>query len=194
MLHSAGLLQPAISVSESLRSEGDAKASPFFLNIGPESDSLQVMSAIRKALYRLAPFYWRIFKPLTLGSRAIVVRNQKVLLVRLSYARGWYLPGGGVAKGESFLSGLCRELQEECAIDAQDAELFGLYFTTKQKKIDHVAIYVVREFKELSNSPHDPEIEESRFFAFDALPADTSPATKRRLQEFVSGAKRSEQW
>lgn len=152
------------------------------------------MSMHHSIAYRLVRIYWRLFRPLTLGSRAIVVRDDQALLVRLSYAKGWYLPGGGVDRRESFRACVIRELREECGIETSSPELFGLYFTTKQNKTDHVAIYVVREFTMPSMSSNDPEIAEMRFFPLDALPEATSPATRRRIEEWRSGRPASSEW
>ena len=152
------------------------------------------MKLHRRFIYHCVNLFWRFCKPLTLGSRAIVVQDEKVLLVRLSYVKGWYLPGGGVAKGESFYSGAIRELKEECGIVPKKLVLFGLYFTTRHGKVDHVAIFLVTEFSWLTDNSKDPEIDEMRFFPFDSLPEETTPATKRRIQEYLSGSPRSDQW
>ena len=148
----------------------------------------------RTALYRLVQLYWRVFKPTVLGSRVIVARDGQVLLVRLSYAKGWYLPGGGLKKRESFQQAALRELREECGLNAENAELFGLYFSTRQGKIDHVAIFTITEFTKLEGSTQDPEISETGFFDLLELPPDTTPATRRRIGEYLAGRPTSIEW
>jgi ADP-ribose pyrophosphatase YjhB (NUDIX family) len=148
----------------------------------------------RTALYRLIQLYWRVFKPTVLGSRVIVARDGQVLLVRLSYAKGWYLPGGGLKKRESFQQAALRELREECGLNAENAELFGLYFSTRHGKADHVAIFTITEFTKLEGSTRDPEISEMGFFDLLELPPDTTPATRRRIGEYLAGRPTSIEW
>ena len=143
--------------------------------------------SFQRALYFVARLYWRIRRPVTLGSRVLLVRGGRVLLVRLSYVDGWYLPGGGVNAGESFREGALRELREECAIEALEAKFSGLYFNSKEGKADHVALYLVTESRDIPGAKPDSEIDEVAFFDPKELPAQTSPATRRRIGEFFSG-------
>ena len=65
----------------------------------------------------------------TLGVRAAVFDAEgRVFLVKHSYMPGWYLPGGGVDRGETMRQALERELMEEAGIRLTGpAMLFGLY-------------------------------------------------------------------
>ena len=148
----------------------------------------------RRFIYRLARLYWRVFEPLTLGSRALVIRDDQILLVRLSYAEGWHLPGGGVDREESHYEAVIRELKEECAIRAQSPKIFGLYYSSRAGKRDHIAIYEVREFEQLPNARPDPEIVEARFFDLKQLPQDLSTGTRRRIAEFRGETEISFEW
>jgi ADP-ribose pyrophosphatase YjhB (NUDIX family) len=155
---------------------------------------MKISAPFRRFIYGLICWYWRAFKPVVLGSRALVIRDGKVLLVRLSYTDGWYLPGGGVARGESFHAAALRELREECALAARDARFFGLYFSRKQGKTDHVAVFVVTDFDKIEGVSPDAEIKEIAFFPLEALPNDATPATRRRVREYLSGAATTDQW
>lgn len=106
----------------------------------------------------------------------------------MSYTDGWCLPGGGVDRGESFKTAIVRELQEECAIIANDPRLFGLYHSTKTGKTDHVAIFVITQFDQDPTTPADPEIQEMRFYPAQELPGDTTPATRRRISEYLNAS------
>ena len=61
--------------------------------------------------------YWRIAKPVTFGVRAVVqAQDGRVLLVKHTYDKYWYLPGGAVKRGEAAEAALTRELREELGI------------------------------------------------------------------------------
>jgi ADP-ribose pyrophosphatase YjhB (NUDIX family) len=50
-----------------------------------------------------------------------VTRDGKVVLVRLTYAPGWRVPGGGLKRGEGQEQGLLRELREEIGLISHGA-------------------------------------------------------------------------
>lgn len=145
---------------------------------------------------RLAHFAFRILRPMTLGVRALALDGDgRVFLVRHTYVPGWHLPGGGVEAGETLLESLARELREEANLEMTGAPaLLGVYFNRKSSRRDHVAIYVVRDFRSLGARKGDWEIAEARFFARDELPADTSEPTQARLAEALDGAALSPYW
>jgi ADP-ribose pyrophosphatase YjhB (NUDIX family) len=144
---------------------------------------------------RLARDVKGLLSPLRLGVRGIILDLEgRVLLVRHTYVSGWYLPGGGVEAGESAGAALARELSEECGIELLGApQLHGFFFNPKTSRRDYVACYVVREFR---LTPFEPnfEIAEARFFPAEAMPADTSPATRARLAELLTGASVPDVW
>lgn len=141
---------------------------------------------------RLKKLYYQILQPITLGSRCLVVSGNTVLLVKHSYAKGWYLPGGGVEKGESFRDAAKREVREETGLDVDDLTLFHLYYSRIEGKNDHIALFTTTEFK---GEPHitGGEITEITFAPFDQLPPDTSPATRQRIAEYL-GETRADKW
>jgi NUDIX domain-containing protein len=57
--------------------------------------------ALRGA-HQIQKAYWKLFRPMTLGVRVLLVKESSVVLVQHSYMDGWFLPGGGVKKGERF--------------------------------------------------------------------------------------------
>lgn len=135
-------------------------------------------------------------RALTLGVRAAAFDAQgRVFLVRHTYTPGWYLPGGGVEKGENALAALARELREEgeIALCAPPA-LFGLYLNRAAGARDHVALYVARDIRQMRAKAPDMEIAESGFFAPDALPPEATPATRARLREIAGAAPIDPYW
>jgi ADP-ribose pyrophosphatase YjhB (NUDIX family) len=158
--------------------------------------------ALQRLRRRLEPvisrglhFYWRFSRPATLGTRAIVVDGTgRIFLVKHSYVEGWHLPGGGVETGETLLEALARELAEEGNIRLGAApQLFGIYFNKRISRRDHVALFIVRDFRQDGPRPNH-EIVEHGFFSLDALPQDTSRGTRARVAEVFGGAAVSELW
>ena len=145
---------------------------------------------------RMMHFYWRWSRPVTLGTRALVIDGTgRIFLVKHSYVEGWHLPGGGVETGETLLTALARELEEEGNIRLTGMpRLFGMFFNKRVSRRDHVALFVVREF--LQETPPQPnrEIIDHGFFALDALPGDVSRATRARIAEVFGAAAVSELW
>ncbi len=138
--------------------------------------------------------YWRMLRPRTRGARAIVVDEKgEVLLVKHSYgSQYWYLPGGGVKRGESPEQAVRREICEELEIHLDETVAFGQYTNQVEGKIDTVYIYCARIQRQPAKT--SPEIALARWFPVDHLPVDTSPATRRRLTEYLGMAERSEAW
>src|SRR5580765_3762409 len=68
--------------------------------------------------HRLMMLRWFVTRPRTLGVRAIVLSpDGRIVMVRHSYVRGWYLPGGGREAGEDPQAAILRELREEIGLD-----------------------------------------------------------------------------
>jgi 8-oxo-dGTP pyrophosphatase MutT (NUDIX family) len=140
-------------------------------------------------LRRAFHLYWRIARGMTLGVRGVVLDgDDKVFLVRHSYVAGWHLPGGGVEVGETFLEALRRELMEEGRIElAGEPVLHGLFFNGHVSRRDHVAVYVVRQFRQDRLPKPNHEIVECGFYAAGALPAETTRGTRLRIAEVLDG-------
>jgi 8-oxo-dGTP pyrophosphatase MutT (NUDIX family) len=158
------------------------------------------MSAARQALEpvlrRVFHLYWRFSRGMTLGVRGLVLDPEgRIFLIKHSYVSGWHLPGGGVEPGETVLQALERELREEGNIELTGSPRFhGLYFNGHVSDRDHVALFIVRAFRQ--NAPPQPnhEIIAHGFFASDALPEGTSSATRARIAEALSGAPAQDRW
>jgi ADP-ribose pyrophosphatase YjhB (NUDIX family) len=147
-------------------------------------------------LRRLFHLYWRFARGLTLGVRAVVIDGTgRVFLVKHSYVAGWHLPGGGVEVGETLMTALTRELGEEGNIElSEQPDFFAIYFNRRASRRDHVALYIVRAFRQSAPPKPNHEIIAHGFFAPDALPEDTTRATRARISEVLDGRAIAELW
>lgn len=155
------------------------------------------MALLHRLLGRAARIVWRVTRPRTIGVRAVLLdpAGARVALVRHTYIDGWYLPGGGVKKGEGVTQALHRELAEEVAVtDAMVEQVLGVYHNRREGKDDHVVVYVARAGGDALHGADALEVAEVGWFALDALPEGTTPATRRRIAEFRAGTTGSGAW
>ena len=147
----------------------------------------KLRSTLEPALRRVLHLYWRFARGMTLGVRAVVLDgDNRVFLVKHSYVAGWHLPGGGVETGESFGEALRRELAEEGRIELTgEPPLHGLFFNSHVSRRDHVAVYIVREFRQDRLPEANREIVACGFFDAAALPAETTEGTRLRIAEVL---------
>lgn len=136
------------------------------------------------AFQRLRRAGWFFTRPVTHGVHAIPLTPEgDVVLVRLTYAPGWRLPGGGRKAGEPPEHAVVRELREEIGLTAHG-------------RIEHVCdfrhapdfrrglgkLFVVRDVR--YRPPRwSLEIDEVRAFAPDRLPPDLAAISRRQLAE-----------
>jgi ADP-ribose pyrophosphatase YjhB (NUDIX family) len=151
---------------------------------------------LEPVLRRVFHFYWWLARGMTLGVRAIVLdANDRVFLVKHSYISGWHLPGGGVEPGETFYEALRRELAEEGRIEllGQPA-LHGVFLNSHVSRRDHVAVYLVRQFRQDRLPEPNREIVDCGFFETSALPPGTTAGTHLRISEVVEGRAPAATW
>ena len=151
---------------------------------------------LEPVMRRVFHTYWRFARGATLGVRGLVIDGEeRVFLIRHSYVRGWHLPGGGVETGETMLAALTRELREEGNIElTARPSLYGIYFNRRASRRDHVALFVVRDFRQSGPPKPNFEIAETGFFARGNLPDGTTEGTRARLSEVFDGNSPSELW
>jgi len=133
---------------------------------------------------------------MTLGVRGLVIdESNRVFLVKHSYVGGWHLPGGGVEPGETLIDALIRELAEEGNLEpTAPPMLHGVFFNGHVSRRDHVAVYVVRQFRQDRAPEPNREIVECGFYAAGALPAETTRGTRLRIAEVLDGVTPTATW
>lgn len=151
---------------------------------------------------RIEPFtrplffaFSRATRGMTLGVRGVAVDGEgRVLLVKHTYIHGWWLPGGGVERGQSCEDAVIRELREEAGLIVEGRpELISVHSNERFFRGDHVLVYRIDRFT-LTHRTSQGEIADIGWFDPAALPEDTHRATRARLAEVFGGQEPGKDW
>ena len=101
------------------------------------------------AAHGLLKLGWFIRRPRTFGAHALALTPEgKAILVRLRYAPGWRLPGGGRAEDEDPRDAVLRELREEIGMTAHgEVQLAAELEERPDFKHDLASLLVVRDVR-----------------------------------------------
>jgi ADP-ribose pyrophosphatase YjhB (NUDIX family) len=137
----------------------------------------------------------RLQRGMTLGVRAVAVDAAgRIMLVKHTYLAGWWLPGGGVDRGETTADAAARELVEETGLRATaPGQLVSVHSNERFFRGDHVLVYRFEAF-EPGELTHHGEIAETGWFDPADLPADCHRSTRARLTEMFAGAPVDPRW
>jgi 8-oxo-dGTP pyrophosphatase MutT (NUDIX family) len=132
------------------------------------------------AVHKLLQAGWFIRRPRTYGAHAIALTpERKIILVKLRYAPGWRVPGGGRRRDETAESAGIRELSEEIGMSSHGRIRLACELEERVTfKRDLAALLIVED---VLYSPRrwSWEVQDVSEFSLDALPADTSSPTLR---------------
>lgn len=145
------------------------------------------MKFLIRYIYQASRMMWLLLKPISMGVRLLMIRDDQVLLVKHVYEPYWYIPGGAVEHNETLENAVRREAQEEAGATLHDLQLFGVYTNYEHGKSDHVIVFISQDFDLTCIS--DDEIEFCQFFPLDTLPEDMSPGSENRIREYLIGEK-----
>lgn len=138
-----------------------------------------------RLLYLAFRLYIFLVRPVTVGVRVMLVKDGQILLIRHTYLDGWYLPGGGVKRGETMEDAARREVREETGAVLGEISLLGIYSYFEEFKNDHNTVFLCKDFR--PGDTHDHEIAEVKSFPLDSLPPDMHPSHRRRVEEYAAG-------
>lgn len=131
---------------------------------------------------------WRILKSTTIGIRLLLLTNKEVLLVKHSYLNQWFLPGGEAKAKETIKEALEREIKEELGVEIEGKiQILGIYSNFQEHKRDYIIVFFTEGVKIVKPTItlQNFEIKDIKYFPLEVLPLDTSPGTRKRIQEFL---------
>lgn len=114
-----------------------------------------------------------------IGVFGVILEDGKVLLGLRRDIDWWNLPGGGMELGETVDEALCREVLEETGLQVRVGRLVGVY--SKPQKGEVVLTFLCSITG--GDVVETEETRECRFFALDALPANTLPKHAERIRD-----------
>ena len=133
--------------------------------------------------HHLLKLNWLVCRPRTFGAHALALTpERKVVLVRLRYAPGWRLPGGGRAESEDPRDAVLCELREEIGMVSHGAVRLACELDEPADfKRDLASLLLVEDVR-YRPPKWSWEVEETCEAPIDELPADLSPRTSRWLE------------
>lgn len=130
------------------------------------------------------------------GGVKVMVFNREggLLLVRHIYGRSdlWMLPGGGVGRREAPVAAAVRELAEETGCVLQEPVASGVFAAHAEGRRD--VVHLFRGTTADQPRVDGVELAEARFFAIGELPESVSPATMRRIEEWLGRRAVTDHW
>lgn len=114
-----------------------------------------------------------------IGVFALIFDEGRILLGHRHDIDWWNLPGGGMEAGETVDEALRREVREETGLEVEVEQLVGVY--SKPQKQEVVLTFRCRVIGGTLQATE--EIRENRYFAPDAVPANTLPKHRQRIED-----------
>lgn len=135
------------------------------------------------AAHTLLKARWFVSRPKTFGTHAIALTPAgRIVLVKLRYAPGWRVPGGGRSEQEGRVDAALRELREEIGLFAHgEVRLACDFEESTDWKRDTASLVLVRDV-EYRPPRWSWEVEQVCEADLATLPADMSPISARWIE------------
>jgi 8-oxo-dGTP pyrophosphatase MutT (NUDIX family) len=136
----------------------------------------EVLRLLLTGAHRLLKLNWRMRRPRTFGAHALAFTpERRIVLVKLRYAPGWRLPGGGRRENEDPRDAVLRELREEIGLVSHGrVRLARELEQGTDFKHDLASLLIVEEVRYVPRK-WSWEIERIREASLDDLPEDLAP-------------------
>lgn len=135
------------------------------------------------AFQQLRRSYWFLRRPAVRGVLAVPLTAEgRVVLVRLTYAKGWHLPGGGLKRGEEPEQAVLRELREEIGLaDCSEPVRLGEFEHRPDFRRGTSTLFLIRDVRFAPR--RSIEIEEIAIFNPAQLPDRVTALTRSKIAE-----------
>lgn len=149
-----------------------------------------IPAPLHRRLYQVAycvrSAWWRTCKPTVHGCRVVALDQAgRVLLIRQSYGpRHWLTPGGSIERGEDPVATAHRELAEETGCTLTQARKVAEVLERPMGAYNVVHVVVGHAGGTVAADRR--EVDETGWFAPDALPADTAPRIAAGLAGWIA--------
>lgn len=148
----------------------------------------RILRVLLTAAHRLLRLNWLVRRPRTFGAHALALTPQrKLVMVRVRYAAGWRLPGGGRHPNESATDAVLRELREEIGLKSHGRVRLACELEQSVDFKRDLASLLIVEDVVYSPPRWSWEIEQIGEYRMDELPADTSPLTLNWIELMRKG-------
>ncbi len=142
----------------------------------------KALRPLLRAAHSLLKVSWFIRRPRSFGVHALALNHAgKVILVRLRYAPGWRLPGGGRKATEEPHAAVLRELREEIGMTSHGTVDLACEL---EEEVDHkrdlASLFIVRDVE--YRPKWSWEVEDVMEASLDSLPNDLSSRMAGWLQ------------
>jgi 8-oxo-dGTP pyrophosphatase MutT (NUDIX family) len=131
------------------------------------------------AAHSLLRVNWLVRRPRTFGAHAFAMTPlRKVVLVKLRYAPGWRLPGGGRSENEDPRDAVLRELREEIGLISHGRLRIAAEMEQQSDFRRDLASVLIVEDVRYRPSRWSWEVEAIMEAPIDDLPADLAPIAR----------------
>jgi ADP-ribose pyrophosphatase YjhB (NUDIX family) len=114
--------------------------------------------------------YYKIVKTPELDVvRAVIIKDEQILLVQEIDDENWKLPGGKIHENETILSALKREVDEELGVEITEENIVN-YLSTEIPDSSNIRhIFLLKDINE-AEIQRTEEVESAQFFDIEDLP------------------------
>lgn len=117
--------------------------------------------------------------------RAVILRDDAILLVREKRNLKWTLPGGLVDAQESFVSAVQREVQDEAGCSCRPTRLLSVWDAKSARFNNYITLFFECELGGPIRFAHSIETSDANFFDLDDLPELVVPGGREQINRLI---------